>query len=119
MTTLKRIDLSDISGTNMYCSEEAKEEIRKRLRPYGPCGIHFLDNGNYHYMTKFFVEKICEPYALVLFDHHSDMHQTVIGVNICGECSLQEPLQKLLEDDRVNQATNRILYHFLSDSYSR
>lgn len=46
------------------------------------------------------------------------MHQNVIGVDICEECSLQEPLPKLLEDDRVNQATNRILYHFLSVYYS-
>lgn len=50
---LKRIDMSDISGTDMYCSREAEQEIRNRLKPYGPQGIHFLDNGNYHYVTKF------------------------------------------------------------------
>ena len=26
------IDCSDISGTNMYCTDEAAEEINKRLR---------------------------------------------------------------------------------------
>ena len=70
---LKRIDLTDISGTDMYCTEEAAAEIRKRLAPYSPCGIHFLDSGNYHYATKFFTEKIREPFALVLYDNHSDM----------------------------------------------
>ena len=30
---LKRIDLTDISGTDMYCTEEAAAEIRKRLAP--------------------------------------------------------------------------------------
>lgn len=223
---LKRIDLSDIPGTDMYCSAEAEQEIRKRLSAYGPHGIHFLDNGNYHYMTKLFTEKIQEPFSLVLFDHHSDMQQpliheltscgswagemlrenpylgqlisigpdqkaireispelkkksvcisineieeksageemkkidlslpvyisidkdvldrynartnwdqgnmsvstlekllsevfarqTVIGVDICGECSLREPLQELLEDTKINRVTNQILYHFLS-----
>ena len=28
---LKRIDMSDISGTDMYCSREAEQEIRTRL----------------------------------------------------------------------------------------
>ena len=38
---LSRIDLGDISGTDMYCSEEAETEIRRRLEPYGPCGYIF------------------------------------------------------------------------------
>ena len=42
-------------------------------------------------------------------------HQQVIGVDICGECSLSEPFPQLLEDERINRATNRILYHFLSE----
>ncbi len=248
---LKRIDLSDIPGTDMYCTREAEEEIRRRLSPYGPRGIHFLDNGNYHYVTKFFAGKIREPFSLVLYDHHSDMqkplfpgmtscgswagelllhhpylrqmilagpeqksmeelpeeleevltepgerpgkirkqpgepgkqareklvcisreeienkamdgkisridmtvpvyisidkdvldrsgartnwdqgemplavleklllevfvHQQVIGVDICGECSLLEPLQELMEDERINRLTNERLHHFLT-----
>lgn len=228
---LKRIDLSDIPGTDMYCSKEAETEIRRRLCGYGPEGIHFLDNGNYHYMTKMFLEKIRTPFALVLFDHHNDMQQpliheltscgswagevlrenpclrqmilvgpdpetirqispdlkkklvcisineieeeaaekeirnidlslpaylsidkdvldrcaartnwnqgrmsvhilerlltevfkrqTVIGVDICGECDIQEPFQKLLEDEKINQETNRMLYGFLSNCFSK
>lgn len=226
---LKRIDLSDISGTDMYCSAEAEQEIRRRLEPYGPCGIHFLDSGNYHYVTKFFAEKISEPFSLVLYDHHSDMqppllpqltscgswaadvmrahpqleqviltgpeqksmdeipaelreklvcisreeiekgtidrqirrirmdlpiyisidkdvldrgeartnwnqgdmplaileklllevfeHQRVIGVDICGECSLAEPLPELMEDQRINKTTNESLYRFLTKMF--
>lgn len=223
---LKRIDLSDIEGTNMYCSNEAMIEIKKRLKNYGPIGIHFLDSGNYHYMTKLFTDKIKTPFSLILFDHHTDMQQPiiheltscgswagkiieencylkqliligpnskslmeipdnfkqklvcisinqveeneaneeikkidlklpayisidkdvlnhynartnwdqgsmsvyilekllseifkkqkVIGVDICGECDLQEPLNLFLEDEKINHTTNQILYHFLS-----
>lgn len=227
---IRRIDLSDIRGTNMYCTAEAKREIRKRLTSYGPGGIHFLDNGNYHYVTKLFAEKIRVPFSLVLFDYHDDMqqpmiheltscgswagemlsdnpclkqliligpnkesirgipekfkeklvcvsmqeieaqtiekdlnqiqkelpayisidkdvldrygartnwnqgsmsvdtlqkllsevfrHQKVIGVDICGECSLEEPFSQLIEDEKVNGTTNAILYHFLSKYFS-
>ena len=226
---LKRIDVSDIGGTDMYCTEEAQKEIQKRLDSYGPGGIHFLDNGNYHYATKFFAEKITTEFSLVLYDHHSDMQdplfpgmlscgswagdllrcdpclrqlilvgpdrrtideipadlkeklvcismeelkagtadkklplidvelpiyisidkdvlslqeartnwnqgdmpeavlekllmkvfarQQVIGVDICGECSLQEPLQELMADEKVNQVTNGRLYHFLMNLF--
>ncbi len=95
---LCRVDLSDIPGTDMYCTPEAAEEIRRRLSFCGPDGIHFIDSGNYHYVTGFFLEKIPSPFSLVLF----------------GECSLSEPFPQLLEDERINRATNRILYHFLS-----
>ena len=222
---LIRVDLSDLPGTDMYCSEEASEEIRIRLERYGPRGIHFLDNGNYHYMTLFFTEKIHEPFSLVLFDHHTDIqkpmiegmiscgswagemlkkshylkqmiligpaqksldgidpdlkeklicismeevrngeirekipqinmeipiyisvdkdvlsplyartnwnqgdmpidilkqlilevfeHQKIIGVDICGECSFQEPLPELAEDEKINQKTNHDIYQYL------
>ena len=41
-------------------------------------------------------------------------NQEVIGVDICGECNLQEPLNQLVEDQKINHTTNDILYHFLS-----
>lgn len=82
---LKRIDLSDIAGTDMYCTKEAEEEIRRRLASYGPHGIHFLDNGNYHYVTKIFAQKIAFPFSLVLYDHHSDMQTSLISeMTSCG-----------------------------------
>lgn len=225
-TGISRVELGDLSGTDMYCSAQAEAEIRRRLKPYGPGGIHFLDSGNYHYVTKFFTEKISEPFSLILYDHHSDMqppmirgltscgswaadvlrtspyirqmiltgpdqksmdeipadlreklvcisreeieegnieqkirlirmnlpiyisidkdvldrgeartnwnqgdmplsilkrlllevfeHQRVIGVDICGECSMEEPLPELMEDQRINKKTNENLYRFLT-----
>lgn len=80
-----RMNMSDIEGTNLYCSKEAEEEIRKRLKEKGPHGIHFIDNGNYHYMTKFFVEKIRRPFSLILFDYHSDMQEPMMKeLTSCG-----------------------------------
>ena len=79
---------------------EAKQEIKRRLCNYGVHGIHFLDNGNYHYMTKIFAEKINMPFSLVLFDHHNDMQQPLIHqLTGCGSWAA-EMLQEMCIRDR-------------------
>ena len=79
------LDLTDISGTDMYCTPEAEAELKKRLAPFGVSGIHFLDSGNYHYMTKYFAEKIKIPFSLVMFDFHNDMQIPMIhDLTSCG-----------------------------------
>ncbi|MBR1758785.1 MAG: arginase family protein [Lachnospiraceae bacterium] len=69
----KRIDCRGIEGTNLYCSEEAEEEIRTRIRQMGAPGIHLIDHGNYHYVSKLFLDVLDEECDLVVFDHHTDM----------------------------------------------
>lgn len=79
------LDCTDIQGSNMYCTPEAEAEIKERLRPYGVSGIHYLDSGNYHYITKFFLDKIDKPFSLVLFDFHNDMQIPLIhDLTSCG-----------------------------------
>lgn len=79
------VDCRDISGVNGYCSDDAQEEIRKRIWDYDYRGTHFLDSGNYHYLSKFWLEKIEEPYSLIVFDHHTDMQESAFfGMLSCG-----------------------------------
>ncbi len=79
------LECGDIPGTCGYCAPEAAEEIRKRLAPFRADDIHLLDNGNYHYLTKFWIEKIREPFDLVVFDHHTDMQPSaLLPVLSCG-----------------------------------
>lgn len=82
---IHRIDCSDIPGTDMYVTQEAKQEIARRVKPYGPYGVHFLDNGNYHYVSGIITRQIREPFILFLFDHHTDMQQPMIhDLTSCG-----------------------------------
>ncbi len=84
------LDLSGLEGTRGYCSEEAADEIRKRIAPYGPGGIHFLDSGNYHYLTLFWLEQIREPFDLIVWDHHTDMQESAFaGLLSCGSWILR------------------------------
>lgn len=85
------LDISDISGTDLYCSREAAEEIRRRIAPQPLNALHVLGNGNYHYLSLFYLERINEPFTLVLFDHHSDNQPGAFGGELlsCGSWVLE------------------------------
>lgn len=73
------VEARDIPGTNCYCDEDAMNEIRSRIAPYSSGEIHFIDSGNYHYMTRIWLEKITEPFDLLVFDNHTDMQPPAFG----------------------------------------
>lgn len=75
----------DISGTNCYCDGEAEQELVKRIAHCSPLGIHYLDSGNYHYMSKLWTDLLREPFDLLVFDHHTDMQPPAFGdILSCG-----------------------------------
>ena len=79
------IDCSDLSGVTGYCDAQAMRQIRNRLAAYHPCGVHFIDSGNFHYVSRFWVEKIRRDFVLVLFDNHTDMQPSRFGhIMSCG-----------------------------------
>lgn len=81
-----RMDFRELSGTDGYCSREAAKVIKEQIQPFGPHGIHFLDSGDYHYVSKFWTDMITEPFSLVLIDHHTDMQDSrVDGMLSCGD----------------------------------
>lgn len=79
------LDCTDISGTDGYCDEGGKRAIRQKICSLPPEGLHFIDSGNYHYVSEFWMEKIKKDFALVVFDHHSDMQKPLFGdILSCG-----------------------------------
>ncbi len=81
------IDCSDLSGTDCICDDYALSSIKERLKDNQtrPEGIHFIDSGNYHYMSHIMTSLITEDFVLVYFDHHPDMKPSVFGdVLSCG-----------------------------------
>lgn len=117
------LDFSNLSGTTGYCSEEAAFSIRNRLKDIQPAGIHYLDDGNHHYMTLFFIERIKEPFDLYVFDHHTDMQRpSLLPILSCGgwiltalnEIDLLENVCLIgppaFEEDLSDEIKNRIIY---------
>lgn len=48
------VDCRDIKESDRYCSPESEKKIRERIKEFGTQGIHYLDCGNHHYITKLF-----------------------------------------------------------------
>ena len=90
------VDLSDISGTNCMCDDEAKEKIQKAISKCGsvqqeydsssflPYGLHYIDNGNYHYVSSIYLSRVKESFSLVVLDHHPDMQRPMFDILSCG-----------------------------------
>ena len=80
-----RIDCSDILETDLYCTKKGEAEIQKRIENFSINGVHFIDSGNYHYITKIMTDKINKKFSLVLYDHHTDMQRPAFGgILSCG-----------------------------------
>ena len=79
-------DFSCLEGTCCYCSQEAARQIRQALGSLPLHAAHFLGTGDCHYVSLFWLERLREPFALVLFDNHPDDQPCAFGSDIlsCG-----------------------------------
>ncbi len=86
------LDMRELKGTGMYVDDEAERIIRARLDSIeGLKGyrLRFLDNGNYHYMTRILASYIDEPFDLITFDNHTDDKPPAFGgLRSCGSWRL-------------------------------
>jgi hypothetical protein len=96
------LDCTKIVGTDCYCDDDAIKEINESIDNAETCdksecsienrdnsinapAIHFFDNGNYHYMSKLWTDRVQEPFTLIVFDHHPDMQPPRFGgILSCG-----------------------------------
>lgn len=68
----RMLDFRSLEGTNCYCSPEATDQLRKAVTALPKGGVHWIDTGDYHYISLFWMERIEEPFVLALFDNHPD-----------------------------------------------
>ena len=101
---IRWLDCTKIVGTDCYCDDDAIKEINDLIDNAESCNrtesksiieksgnsanvpaIHFFDNGNYHYMSKLWTDRVQEPFTLIVFDHHPDMQPPRFGgILSCG-----------------------------------
>lgn len=83
--SMTEIDCEKLRGTNCCLDGEAREWLEETIETIEPGGIHFLDSGNYHYMTRLWLEQIETPFDLLVLDHHTDMDPPMMGeILTCG-----------------------------------
>ncbi len=80
------LEMGDIEETRCYCAPDAAAAIRRRIAPFAGCpGVHWIDSGDYHYVTLFFASACEGPFTLVLLDNHPDDQEPEFpGVLSCG-----------------------------------
>lgn len=85
--TLRWFDCRDVRGTECYCDDEAYKTLNRYIKSerISVSGIHYIDNGNYHYLSKIFLDNILRPFDLLVIDNHPDMQTPVFGpILSCG-----------------------------------
>ncbi|MBQ9463397.1 MAG: arginase family protein [Bacteroidales bacterium] len=95
------LDLRHLDGCCCYCDTEAEETIRNAISGFDVCSVHWIDTGDYHYISKLWMEKIQEPFVLALFDNHPDDQEPGFGrILSCGSWVLaaRESLPNMKSD---------------------
>ena len=79
------VDCTQVEGTNCYCDAEAEKKLKELMAGYPLEAVHWIDSGDYHYMTKLWTDRVEVPFTLVVLDHHPDMQQPMFGELLsCG-----------------------------------
>jgi len=85
------IDLRSVEGTCCYCDPDAASQIRAAVADLPLKAVHWIDTGDYHYLSLFWLERIDRPFALLHLDHHPDDQACAFGGEVlsCGSWVLE------------------------------
>lgn len=82
----KIFDDTKLSGVRGYMDDEAREHLMSEIRAYSKLSaIHLLDSGNFHHLSRVYLDLIDKPFNLVVYDNHTDMQFSAFGnILSCG-----------------------------------
>ena len=75
-----------LSGVRGYMDEESGKYLLDEIKHTGELSaLHFLDSGNYHHLSRLYIDLIKHPFDLVVYDNHTDMQFSAFGnILSCG-----------------------------------
>ncbi|WP_185752331.1 hypothetical protein [Butyrivibrio sp. AE2032] len=123
------VDLTAVAGTNCMCDDVAKEQLLKAISlpengdnggDVRALGIHFIDNGNYHYVSALYLSRVKEPFSLVVLDHHPDMQRPMFDILSCGGwiCHVLDT-NEFIRDIHVIGADEKLISELLPEDRER
>lgn len=78
-------DLTALEGTSCYCDGDAMKVIDEGIAAGAASVLHWIDTGDYHYVSALFCRRVGKPYSLFLLDNHPDDQEPAFGgVLSCG-----------------------------------
>lgn len=88
-----------LNGVRGYMDEEARKYLLEEIKVRSKLtSIHLLDSGNYHHLSRVYLDLLKEPFNLVVYDNHTDMQFSAFGnILSCGSwiADAYETLQNL------------------------
>ncbi len=80
------LDLTRLEGTTCYCDADAEKAIEEAFKQLPVNILHWIDGGDYHYLTELWMRRLSAPARLLLIDNHPDDQEPSIGGDIlsCG-----------------------------------
>ena len=80
------LDFTSLEGTSCYLDPDAAKAISRAIENQPLKAIHWIDSGDYHYLTALWLDKLERPAELLLLDHHPDDQPPAFGEGLlsCG-----------------------------------
>ena len=75
-----------LSGVRGYMDEKSGKYLLNEIKHTGELSaLHFLDSGNYHHLSRLYIDLIKQPFNLIVYDNHTDMQFSAFGnILSCG-----------------------------------
>ena len=115
------LDLTALKGTTCYCDAAAEEAISDAFKSLPVNALHWIDGGDYHYLSDIWMRFLDAPAQLVLFDHHPDDQDPAFGGEIlsCGGWVAHSRMHNPLLVDESDLVYLSIDLDYLSPDYAR
>ena len=117
----RHLDLTHLEGTTCYCDQESEKAIEHAFKPLPVNCLHWIDGGDYHYLTELWMRKLSAPASLFLIDNHPDDQEPSFGADIlsCGGWVAHSRRTNPLIRDDAERLYISIDLDWLSPDYAR
>lgn len=115
------VDLSHLEGTTCYCDAASEAIIADAFKTLPLNALHWIDGGDYHYLSDIWMRRLESPAKLVLFDNHPDDQEPAFGGGIlsCGGWVGHARKHNTMLRDDADDVWLSIDLDYLSRDYAR
>ncbi len=94
------VDFRSLEGTRCYCDPAAEQIITERFAEYPLNAIHWIDGGDFHYLSALWLRHLKNPARLVLLDNHPDNQPPALSPDIlsCGSWMLEAARNPMVQE---------------------
>lgn len=115
------MDFRNLDGTTCYCDETAEKGIIDAIKGLPLNALHWIDGGDYHYLSALWLRRLTRPTRLVLIDNHPDDQEPAFdkGLLSCGGWIAHSRRTNPFLDDSSDHVYLSIDLDWLSPEFAR